>query len=243
MIDAVADDRAGTRVRRTGARARWAALPGWARWVLGLYMIGFADGTGDHARWMLHGGIHAYAAAYPAVVIQVLFVGLIVADPLTVVLAGLVRPAAVWLAVVIMMLDMLANWYGNWPRITGERGRLLDTAPWLITAFGLFVLATAPALLHAIRSRAQWDAAVTWRLRAPGLGCLAAALPARASGTRPATRSPAECRGHAGRESFAQTETWLLLSLVNGERSQSPQRSRSVIPASRAMRSSSDGQT
>ena len=153
MIDAVADDRAAIRVRRAGVRARWAALPGWARWVLGLCMIGFADGTGDHVRWMLHGGIHAYAAAYPAVVIQVLLVGLIVADPLTVALAGLVRPAAVWLAAVIMMLDMLANWYGNWSRIAGGRGRLLDTAPWLITAFGLFVLATAPALLHAIRSR------------------------------------------------------------------------------------------
>ena len=153
MIDAVADDRAGSRAPRASVPARWAALPGWARWVLALYMIGFADGTGDHVRWMLHGGIHAYAAAYPAVVIQVFFVGLIVADPLTVILAGLVRPAAVWLAAAIMTLDMLANWYGNWPRITGGRGQLLDTAPWLITAFGLFVLATAPALLRAIRSR------------------------------------------------------------------------------------------
>ena len=36
---------------------------------------------------------------------------------------------------------------------------------------------------------------------------------------------------------------WLLLSLVNGERSQSAQRARSVMPASRAIRSSSDGHT
>jgi hypothetical protein len=42
---------------------------------------------------------------------------------------------------------------------------------------------------------------------------------------------------------FCQTETWLLLSLVKGSRFQSLQRSRKVIPASRAMRSSSDGHT
>ena len=46
-------------------------------------------------------------------------------------------------------------------------------------------------------------------------------------------------RSHA----FSQTEIWLWLSLVNGSRFQSLHRSRRVIPASRAMRSSSDGQT
>jgi hypothetical protein len=44
-------------------------------------------------------------------------------------------------------------------------------------------------------------------------------------------------------DSSAQTEMCLVLSLVNGERSQSLQRSRSRIPASLAMRSSSAGQT
>ena len=29
-------------------RARWGALPHWARWVLALYLAGFAEGTGDH---------------------------------------------------------------------------------------------------------------------------------------------------------------------------------------------------
>ena len=42
---------------------------------------------------------------------------------------------------------------------------------------------------------------------------------------------------------FSQTETWLLLSLVKGSRFQPLQRSRKVIPASRAIRSSSDGHT
>ena len=46
---------------------------------------------------------------------------------------------------------------------------------------------------------------------------------------------------HAG--AFSQTETCFVLSLVNGSRFQPLQRSRSVIPASRAIRSSSDGHT
>jgi hypothetical protein len=47
----------------------------------------------------------------------------------------------------------------------------------------------------------------------------------------------------AGYAAFSQTETWLLLSLVKGSRFQSLHRSRNVRPASRAMRSSSEGQT
>lgn len=42
---------------------------------------------------------------------------------------------------------------------------------------------------------------------------------------------------------FSQTEMWLLLALVKGSRFQSLQRSRKVMPASRAIRSSSDGHT
>jgi hypothetical protein len=42
---------------------------------------------------------------------------------------------------------------------------------------------------------------------------------------------------------FSQTETWPVLSLVNGSRLQPLQRSRRVIPASRAIRSSSAGHT
>lgn len=44
-------------------------------------------------------------------------------------------------------------------------------------------------------------------------------------------------------EVFSQTEMCCLLSLVKGSRSQSLQRPRRVIPASRAIRSSSDGHT
>src|ERR671910_175206 len=51
---------------------------------------------------------------------------------------------------------------------------------------------------------------------------------------------PWAAHGGAG---FSQTETWLSLSLVNGSRVQPLQRSRSCIPASRAIRSSSAGHT
>ena len=44
-------------------------------------------------------------------------------------------------------------------------------------------------------------------------------------------------------QAFSQTETCFVLSLVNGSRFQPLQRSRSVIPVTRAIRSSSDGQT
>jgi hypothetical protein len=132
-------------------RARWGALPQWARWVLALYLVGFAEGTGDHVLWMSHGGIHAYASSFPPVPVQAFLVGLVVLDPLAVLLAGLARRAGIWLAVGIMAIDMPVNWYWNWSRITGEPGRLLVTAPWSITIFGLFVFATVPALLRVTR--------------------------------------------------------------------------------------------
>ena len=66
------------------------ALPQWARWVLALYLVGFAEGTGDHVLWMTHGGIHAYASSFPPVPVQAFLVGLVVLDPLAVVLTGLV---------------------------------------------------------------------------------------------------------------------------------------------------------
>ena len=52
--------------------------------------------------------------------------------------------------------------------------------------------------------------------------------------------TPAGYRDYA---SFAQTETYARLSLVKGSRRQPLQRSRSRMPAIRAIRSSSDGQT
>jgi hypothetical protein len=109
-------------------------------------MIGFADGTADHVRWMTHRGIHAYASSYPQVPIQVFFVILVVADPVIVVLLGFVRREGIRLACAVMLLDIVANWVGNWYRIRHDPG-LNVNVPWLITLFGAFVLACAPLLL------------------------------------------------------------------------------------------------
>lgn len=127
------------------AMRRWLArLPPRARWVVAVYLIGFADGTGDHVLWMTHGGIHAYAA-FRYVPIQVFLVALIVLDPLTAVLVGLVRREGVWLAVAIMALDVAANWAGNWPAMPRF---LLTFLPGEL--FAVFVFATAIPLLQAI---------------------------------------------------------------------------------------------
>jgi hypothetical protein len=115
-----------------------------------VYLIGFADGTGDHVRWMTHGGIHAYASSYPQIAIQVFFVSLVILDPLAFVLVAFVRREGIWLAVVVMVLDVAANWIGNWARI---RHDWMPNVPWLITLFGVFVLVTALPLLRLMNTR------------------------------------------------------------------------------------------
>jgi hypothetical protein len=98
-------------VRRLHAfvRDRWTRLPVWARWVLAVYVVGFADGSIDHVMWMAHGGIRAYAG-FGYVPVQVFLVLLVVLDPFALVLCALVRRAGVWLGVLIMALDIPANW-------------------------------------------------------------------------------------------------------------------------------------
>jgi hypothetical protein len=124
-------------------------------------MIGFVEGTADHVRWMTHGGIHAYASSYPQVPIQVFFVILVVVDPLVAVLLGLLRREGIWLACGVIVLDVAANWVGNWAGIRHDPG---PNVPWVITLFCVFVLATAPPLLHArLSSRVAGAAAVRSR--------------------------------------------------------------------------------
>ena len=113
-----------------------------------MYLIGFADGTADHVRWMTHGGIHAYAPSYPQIAIQVFFVSLVVLDPLVVALVAFVRREGIWLAAAVMALDIAANWIGNWIRIRHDR---VSDVPWLITLFGVFVLVTALPLLRVMK--------------------------------------------------------------------------------------------
>ena len=140
---------------RARLRDKWAALPRWAKWVLALYIAGFAEGTADHVRWMTRGGIHAYASSYPQVPLQAFFVSLIVLDPLAVVLLALVLRAGIWLACGVMVLDIAANWAGNWSRMQHRPNGLLLGAPWLITLFGLFVLASATPMLRLTKNQAR----------------------------------------------------------------------------------------
>jgi len=84
------------------------------------------------------------------------------------------------------------------------------------------------------------------------------------TGSRPLSRDPLgggkklDCRRYSSHRSahhchrtwpdcfysvFSQTETWEVLSSVNGSRVQPAHRSRRVMPARRAIKSSSEGQT
>jgi hypothetical protein len=134
-------------------RARWARQPVWARWVLGIYLAGFADGTGAHIRDLSRHGLHAYAFAPAAA--QVFFVALVLLDPLVFVLVLLTRPAGAWLAAAVMAADLTVNWLVNWSALAEGRSRFLSSAGLLpITLFGLFVLITFIPLQRALRASA-----------------------------------------------------------------------------------------
>lgn len=110
------------------------------------YAIGFAEGTGAHLLDLARGGVRAYASLAP-VPIQVFFVGLVVLDPLVVLLLCRGRPSAAWLGGAVMACDVAANWYVDLPLFRDDPGWLLRPVGLLpITLFGLFVLASAGPL-------------------------------------------------------------------------------------------------
>ncbi|MFI1205636.1 hypothetical protein ACH4VR_40490 [Streptomyces sp. NPDC020883] len=118
-----------------------------------MYLIGFLQGACVHFLDLVRGGIHAYAS-FPQVSFQAFFISLAVLDPLVVVLVALMRPVGVWLAVVVMALDVSANWIGNWPWLQDDPTRLLQPVGLLpITLFGLFVVASSALLLRAMTGR------------------------------------------------------------------------------------------
>ena len=100
----------------------------------------------------MRGGIHAYSS-FPQAWMQVLFVSLVVLDPLVVVLVAFVRREGIWLAAGVMVLDVAANWIGNWLWLQQDPARLLRPVGLLpITVFGVFVLVTALPLLRVMRT-------------------------------------------------------------------------------------------
>jgi len=82
--------------------------------VLATYLIGFTEGTVAHISDLARSGIHAYAS-FPQVPSRIFLISLVVLDPLIVVLVAFVRREGVWLAAGVMVLDIAANWSGNWP--------------------------------------------------------------------------------------------------------------------------------
>lgn len=132
-------------------RRAWSGLPVWARWVLAVYLIVFADGTGAHVRDLARGGTHAYSWA-PHIWIQVFFTGLVVLDPLVIAAVAFVRREGVWLAAGVMVLDVAANATANWPSPRAGPARPADLGGLtLIVVVCVFVLATAPPLLRVVR--------------------------------------------------------------------------------------------
>ena len=104
-------------------RRAWTQLPGWARWLVAAYMIGFADGTAAHARDLARGGLHAYAWARPAWV-EVLFLSLVALDPLVMILTGLLLRAGAVLAAMVMAADLAGNWTQAWTVLHASPGLL-----------------------------------------------------------------------------------------------------------------------
>jgi hypothetical protein len=133
-------------------RGRWGMLPWWARCVLVAYAVGFTDGTVAHVRDLARGGFNAYRLAPAAV--QVFFVGLVLLDPLVVVLIARLCRAGVWLAVSVMAVDVAANWFVN----RDSRSLLHSSAGLLaIAVFGVFVLTSAIPLQRCLSAAGSAD--------------------------------------------------------------------------------------
>ena len=103
--------------------------------------------AGEHARAIAANGIHAYSS-FSQAPIRIFLLSLIIIDPLVALLVLLVRQAGAWLAAIVMIFDVGANWIGNWPFSPLFALRVLG----LITGFGLFVVASALPLLRAVRA-------------------------------------------------------------------------------------------
>ncbi|WP_327660527.1 MULTISPECIES: hypothetical protein [unclassified Streptomyces] len=126
---------------------RWCCQPLWVRLTLAVYLLGFLVGCRTHIADVARDGIHAYAM-FPQVPLQVFFVGLVVLDPLVVVLVALVRREGVWLAGAVMVVDLSANWWGNRHWLRDDPGQLMRLLP--LTVFGVFVFASWLPLRRAV---------------------------------------------------------------------------------------------
>lgn len=134
------------------ARKRWSAQPFRVRCVLVVYVIGFLVGTWTHALNVLRDGIHAYPM-FPQVPLRAFFVGLVLLDPLVVVLLGLLRREGIALAGLVMVLDLAGNGWGNRHWLHDDPAQLIPLIP--LALFGAFVVASFLPLLRTVTAVAR----------------------------------------------------------------------------------------
>jgi hypothetical protein len=97
-------------------------------------------------------GALGQAAYFAPGAIQVFFVGLVLLDPLVVILIVRLCRAGVWLAGSVMAVDMAANWFVN----SGSPSLLRPSAGLLaITVFGVFVLISAIPVQRCLSTAAS----------------------------------------------------------------------------------------
>lgn len=126
--------------------------PGWVWWVSAVYVVGFAEGAGAHAYFVVTGGVDAYA--YAPVAAQLLFHGLLLLDPLVVVLVVRGRSGGPLVGAVVMVADVVANWWVQWGAVLADPvAYLRPVGLSAITVFGVFVIATSIPLHRALASR------------------------------------------------------------------------------------------
>ncbi|MFD8388560.1 hypothetical protein ACFV2N_04955 [Streptomyces sp. NPDC059680] len=114
-----------------------------------VYVIGFLEGTGAHAYFLVTGGLNAYS--YAPMLLQLLFHVLLLLDPLVAILITRARPGAPLLAAVVMLADVLGNWSVAWSAVMTHPTAFLRPVGLLpITLFGIFVLVTALPLRRAL---------------------------------------------------------------------------------------------
>lgn len=134
----------------------WGNRPGWARWLAAVYVVGFLEGTGAHAYFLVAGGLDAYD--YAPAPVRLLFHALLLLDPLAAVLIVRGRPAGPLVCGAVMFSDVVANWWVQWSDVLARPAAHLRPVGLLpITLFGVLVLATALPLRRVLTSTAVTD--------------------------------------------------------------------------------------
>ncbi|GAB6902167.1 hypothetical protein [Kineosporia succinea] len=121
------------------------------RIVRGLWVAVFCVGTISHVADLIRGGFDVYAWA-PRV-LEPFYLALVVLDALVVALLLTRRRAGAGLGCVVIVLDVVANW---WVTLDGSAPNdvpLIALAP--LTAVGLFVVATTLRLSRACDIRTE----------------------------------------------------------------------------------------